>query len=148
MCYPSSGSTEWFSVGTVTSLWCSFFPNSSGFVNLRHIQITRATPNLENFVVMESELWSCSVFSVLEWIHHNSRHRGRWLRLIRNFLHSYVIFSRFKEARASSSMGKQEFPKLKRAPGIAFKGAKPEITEKQKLRSEEKSGNICCGLHW
>lgn len=47
---------------------------------------------------------------------------GDGLCLIRNFLHSCVTFSQFKEARESSSMGKHEFPRLKRAPGTAFEG--------------------------
>lgn len=33
-----------------------FFPHSLGFANLGHTQVTNATPNLENFTVMESEL--------------------------------------------------------------------------------------------
>lgn len=51
---PKYGSTEWFSVRSLTSLQCSFFPNSLGFVDLGHTQITKALPNLENFIVRES----------------------------------------------------------------------------------------------
>lgn len=50
---PKYGSTEWFSVRSLTSLRCSFFPNSLGFVDLGHTQITKALPNLENFIVRE-----------------------------------------------------------------------------------------------
>lgn len=46
---------------------------------------------------------------------------------LETFLHSYVIFSQVKEARESSSMGKQEFPRLKRAPGTAFEGSTAEL---------------------
>lgn len=33
-----------------------FFPNSLGFANLGHTQMTNADPDLENFIVMEPEL--------------------------------------------------------------------------------------------
>lgn len=47
-----------------------------------------------------------------------------WLE---TFLHSCVIFSQFKEARESSSTGKHEFPRLKRAPGTASEGGVAEL---------------------
>lgn len=63
MCYPSSGSTEWFSVGSVTSLWCSFFPNSSGFVNLGHPR-SKGSPKSGKLPLSRSQSFGTALFSV------------------------------------------------------------------------------------
>lgn len=131
-----------------------FFPNSWGFVNVGHTQIIMAAPNTENFILRSQEIWSCSVsMCCSESTILADTQKEMDYAWLETFLHSYIIFSQFKEVRESSSMGKKEFPRLKRAPGTAFEGGIAELQTQGLLKDrnwslKKKSGNICCGLHW
>lgn len=153
MCYPSSGSTEWFSVGSLTSLWCSFFLTLEDLWTWDTLRSWRQ-PQIWKTSLSESQRFEAALFSVC-WSESTimADTEGDGLCLIRNF--SAFISHLFPVQRSQGIFFhvEERVQKAQESSWHSFwewysRIANPGITERQELRSEEKSGNICYGLHW